>query len=171
MIFSRPTNAPPQMKRMPLVLTRMYSCCGCLRPPWGGTLQTVPSRIFSSACWTPSPETSRVRETFSVLSDLVDFVDVNDAPLCPLHVKVRVLKEAQDDVLDVLADVARFGEGGGIGDGKGHIQAAGQRAGQQGLARAGVATAPGVLRALAAGSGASAFSGTLLHSSTQLSQM
>ena len=34
--FSRPTKAPPQMNRMSLVLTRMYSCCGCLRPPWAG---------------------------------------------------------------------------------------------------------------------------------------
>ena len=32
---------------------------GCLRPPLGGTLLTVPSRIFSSACCTPSPPTSR----------------------------------------------------------------------------------------------------------------
>src|SRR2546426_2662207 len=28
MIFSRPSNAPPQMNRMSLVLTWMYSCCG-----------------------------------------------------------------------------------------------------------------------------------------------
>ena len=31
----------------------------------GGTLATVPSRIFKSACWTPSPDTSRVIDTFS----------------------------------------------------------------------------------------------------------
>src|SRR6266513_628755 len=60
MIFSSPSNAPPQMNRMSLVLTWMYSCCGCLRPPCGGTEATVPSRILRSACCTPSPETSRV---------------------------------------------------------------------------------------------------------------
>src|SRR5713226_5945107 len=38
---------------------------GCLRPPWGGTLATVPSKILSNACCTPSPETSRVMEGFS----------------------------------------------------------------------------------------------------------
>ena len=30
----------------------------------GGTLEIVPSRIFRRACCTPSPETSRVMETF-----------------------------------------------------------------------------------------------------------
>ena len=38
-----------------------------LRPPCGGTLATVPSRIFSSACWTPSPDTSRVIDGLSDL--------------------------------------------------------------------------------------------------------
>lgn len=65
MIFSSPSNAPPQMKRMSFVLIWMYSCCGCFRPPWGGTEATVPSRILSSACCTPSPETSRVMLGFS----------------------------------------------------------------------------------------------------------
>ena len=50
MIFSRPTKAPPQMKRIFSVLIWMYSCCGCLRPPWGGTLQTAASRILRRAC-------------------------------------------------------------------------------------------------------------------------
>ena len=45
----------------------MNSWCGCLRPPWGGTEAVVPSMIFSSACCTPSPETSRVIEGFSAL--------------------------------------------------------------------------------------------------------
>ena len=67
MIFSSPLNVPPQMKRMLVVLTLMKSCWGCLRPPLGGTLASVPSRIFSSACCTPSPETSRVMEGLSAL--------------------------------------------------------------------------------------------------------
>ena len=67
MMSSSPTNAPPQMKRMFVVSIWMNSWCGCLRPPCGGTLATVPSRIFRSACWTPSPETSRVIDGFSPL--------------------------------------------------------------------------------------------------------
>ena len=60
MIRSSPENAPPQMNRMLVVSTCRNSCCGCLRPPCGGTEATVPSMIFSSACCTPSPLTSRV---------------------------------------------------------------------------------------------------------------
>ena len=67
MILSSPANAPPQMNRMFVVSIWMNSWCGCLRPPWGGTLACVPSRIFSSACCTPSPLTSRVIEGFSDL--------------------------------------------------------------------------------------------------------
>ena len=67
MILSRPANAPPQTNRMFVVSIWMNSWCGCLRPPWGGTEAVVPSRILSSACWTPSPETSLVIEGFSLL--------------------------------------------------------------------------------------------------------
>src|SRR5262249_34193436 len=67
MICSSPPKAPPQMKRMLVVSTCRNSCCGCLRPPLGGTLAMVPSMILSSACCTPSPDTSRVMEGFSLL--------------------------------------------------------------------------------------------------------
>src|SRR6266853_833504 len=67
MIFSRPENAPPQMNRIFVVSTCRNSCCGCLRPPCGGTEATVPSMILSSACCTPSPDTSRVIEGLSDL--------------------------------------------------------------------------------------------------------
>ena len=67
MICSSPANAPPQMNRMFVVSIWMNSWWGCLRPPWGGTEATVPSRIFSRACCTPSPETSRVIDGFSLL--------------------------------------------------------------------------------------------------------
>ena len=69
--LSRPSKAPPQMNRMSFVFTSMYFCCGCLRPPCGGTLATVPSRIFSSACCTPSPDTSRVMLGFSLLREIL----------------------------------------------------------------------------------------------------
>ena len=82
MTFSKPTNAPPQMNRMLVVSTRMYSCCGCLRPPCGGTLQTVPSRIFSSACCTPSPETSRVIETLLVVRAILSISSMYTMPIC-----------------------------------------------------------------------------------------
>ena len=67
MIFSSPANAPPTMNSTLVVSIWMNSWCGCLRPPCGGTEAVVPSRIFSSACCTPSPETSRVIDGFSHL--------------------------------------------------------------------------------------------------------
>src|SRR2546426_6234888 len=69
MILSSPTKAPPHRNNTLEVSTWMNSWCGCFRPPWGGTLATVPSRIFSSACWTPSPDTSRVIDGFSDRSE------------------------------------------------------------------------------------------------------
>ena len=65
--LSRPAKAPPTMNSTLVVSIWMNSWCGCLRPPCGGTEAVVPSRIFSSACWTPSPETSRVIDGFSLL--------------------------------------------------------------------------------------------------------
>ena len=65
--LSRPANEPPQMNRMFDVSTVRNSWWGCLRPPCGGTEAVVPSRIFSSACCTPSPETSRVIDGLSAL--------------------------------------------------------------------------------------------------------
>ncbi len=67
MTLSRFANAPPQTNRMFVVSMVRNSWCGCLRPPCGGTEAVVPSRIFSSACWTPSPETSRVIDGLSAL--------------------------------------------------------------------------------------------------------
>jgi hypothetical protein len=66
MIFSSPAKAPATMNSTFVVSIWMNSWCGCLRPPCGGTDAVVPSRIFSSACCTPSPETSRVIDGFSL---------------------------------------------------------------------------------------------------------
>ena len=70
-ISSMPANAPAAMKRMPEVSISRNCWWGCLRPPVGGTEATVPSMIFRSACWTPSPDTSRVIEAFSALRPIL----------------------------------------------------------------------------------------------------
>ena len=76
--------------------------------------------ILSSACCTPSPETSRIIEgVVGFAGNLVDLVDVDDAALGTLDVVVTRLQQLEDDVLDVLADVASFGERRRIGDGEG----------------------------------------------------
>jgi hypothetical protein len=50
------------------------------------------------------------RRVVALARDLVDLVDVDDAPLGPLDVVVGGLQQLEDDVLDVLADVAGLGE-------------------------------------------------------------
>src|SRR5208282_3171624 len=68
---------------------------------------------------------------------LVDFVDIDDAALRALDIVVRGLQQLQNDVLDVLADVARFGQRRRVGHGEGHVEDARQRLRQEGLARPG----------------------------------
>eukprot|EP00043_Microstomoeca_roanoka_P023460 m.258495 g.258495 ORF g.258495 m.258495 type:complete len:252 (-) comp30949_c0_seq1:771-1526(-) len=69
--------------------------------------------------------------------DLVDLIDIDDAALRALDVVFRGLQQLQDDVLDILAHVAGFGQRGRIGHGERHIQNARQRLRQQRLAAAG----------------------------------
>src|SRR5262249_39614021 len=66
-----------------------------------------------------------------------DLVDVHDPALGPLDVVVRRLQQPQDDVLDVFADVARFGQRRRVGDGERDVEHLGQRLGEQRLAGAG----------------------------------
>src|SRR5512135_2228938 len=69
-------------------------------------------------------------------ADLVDFVDIDDAALRTLDVVVGVLQQLENDVLDILADIAGFGERRRIGHGERHVQDARQGLRQQGLAAA-----------------------------------
>ena len=68
--------------------------------------------------------------------DLVDLVDVDDAHLGFGDVVVGGLEEAEDDVFDIFADIARLGQGGGVGDGEGNVEDGGQGFGNQGFPRA-----------------------------------
>ena len=77
------------------------------------------------------------RRVVALAADLVDLVDVDDAALGLLLVVARRLVELEDDVLHILADVARLGERRGIGDGERHRQNARQGLRQQRLARTG----------------------------------
>ena len=74
---------------------------------------------------------------FALPGDFIHLIDVDDAPFCLLNVIVGGLNQPQEDVLHVVAHVAGLGQGGGVGDGKGHLQDLGQGLGQQGLAGAG----------------------------------
>ena len=77
------------------------------------------------------------RRVVGLAADLVDLVDVDDAALRALDVVVGGLQQLQDDVLDVLADIAGFGQRRGVGHRERHVDDARQRLGQQRLAAAG----------------------------------
>ena len=84
-----------------------------------------------------SGDVARDAHVLRLAADLVDLVDVNDAHLGALDIVIRILKKPQNDVLDILADIARFGDRRRIRDAKRNIQDARQRAGQKRLSRAG----------------------------------
>ena len=77
------------------------------------------------------------RRVVGLAADLVDLVDIDDAALRPLDVVVGGLQQLQDDVLDVLADIAGFGQRRRVGHRERHVEDAGQRLGEQRLAAAG----------------------------------
>ncbi len=82
-------------------------------------------------------DVARDRRILVLAADLVDFVDVDDPGLGAAHVAIGGLEQLEDDVLHILADIARLSESGGVDDGEGHVEHAGQRLRQQRLARAG----------------------------------
>src|SRR6266704_478974 len=77
------------------------------------------------------------RGVVGLARDLVDLVDIDDAALCLVDVVVAVLEELLDDVLHVLADIARLGERGRVGDHERDVQQARHRLREQRLARSG----------------------------------
>ena len=73
----------------------------------------------------------------TLASNLVDFVNVDDAALSLRHVTVGGIDEAQQDVFHVVTHVTGLGEGGCVDQSKGHIQLLRQGGGQVGFAAAG----------------------------------
>src|SRR5690349_21100961 len=80
---------------------------------------------------------ARDRGVLALARDLVDLIDVDDAGLRFLDVVVALLQKLLDDVLDVLADIAGFGQRRRISDRERHVEKTRERIGQQRLARAG----------------------------------
>ena len=82
-------------------------------------------------------DVARDRDVLLRAGDLVDLVDVDDALLGAREVEVGVLEQLEEDVLDVLADVAGLGERRGVADRERHVEHARERAREQRLAGAG----------------------------------
>jgi hypothetical protein len=78
---------------------------------------------LSKACCTPfSGDISGDGGILRFAGNLVNFVNIDDSPLCPLHIIVGSLDQLEEDILHILSHISGFSKGGGIGDGKGHMQ-------------------------------------------------
>ena len=138
MILSRSANAPPQMNSTLVVSIDRNSWWGCLRPPCGGTdggraLEDLQQRLLDALAGHVAGD----RRVVGLAGDLVDLVDVDDPGLGLLDVVVGRLDQLEQDVLDVLADVAGLGQRGRVGDRERHVEDLGERLGEQRLAAAG----------------------------------
>ncbi len=75
---------------------------------------------------------------FSLLRAILSISSMyDDAALALGDVELAGLEQAHEDVLDILTDVAGFGERGGVGDRERDVENAGERLGQERLADAG----------------------------------
>ena len=111
---------------------------GVLAPALGrhrgdGALHDLEQRLLDALARDVAGDRGIVR----FAGNLVDLVDIDDAALGPVDIVVGGLQQLQDDVLDILADIAGLGEGGGIGHGEGNVEDARQGLRQQRLAAAG----------------------------------
>ena len=103
------------------------------RDAGGRALEDLEQRLLHAL----AGDVARDRRVLALAGDLVDLVDVDDARLGLLDVVVGGLDELEEDVLDVLADVAGLGQGRRVGDGERDVEHLGQRLGEVGLAAAG----------------------------------
>ena len=65
--------------------------------------------------------------------DFVHLVDIDDAPLGALHIKVGGLQQFEEDVFYVFTNVAGLGEAGGVGNGEGDVEESGECLGEVGF--------------------------------------
>src|SRR5207248_1308963 len=102
---------------------------------YGGSraLQDLQQRLLDAL----AAHIARDGRVFTLPRDLVDLVDVDDPGLGLLDVVVRRLDQLEQDVLDVLADIARLRQRRRVRDRERNVQHAGQGLGEEGLARAG----------------------------------
>ena len=93
------------------------------------SLQDLQQRLLDAL----AGHVARDRRVVRLARDLVDLVDVDDPGLGLLDVEVRGLDQLEEDVLDVLADVAGLGQRRRVGDRERDVQDSRQRLRQQRL--------------------------------------
>ena len=99
----------------------------------GGPLEDLQQRLLHAF----AGDVAGDRRVVGLARDLVDLVDVDDPRFGLFDVVVGGLDQLQEDVLDVLADVAGLGQRRRVGDREGDVEDAGQGLGEQRLAAAG----------------------------------
>ena len=99
----------------------------------GGSLEDLQQRLLHAL----AGDVARDRRVVGLARDLVDLVDVDDPGLGLLDVVVGGLDQLEQDVLDVLADVAGLGQRGRVGDRERHVEDPRERLREQRLAAAG----------------------------------
>ena len=90
--------------------------------------------LEKSLLYTFAGDVASDRRVLVLATDLVDLVDVDDAALSAGDVTFGRLEQLEDDIFDIFADVTGLSKGGGVNDGKGHIEHLRQRVGEQGFA-------------------------------------
>ena len=98
-----------------------------------GALEDLQERLLHAL----AGDVARDRRVVRLPRDLVHLVDVDDPGLGLLDVEVRGLDELQEDVLDVLADVAGLREGRGVRDRERDVEDPRERLREQRLAAPG----------------------------------
>ena len=98
-----------------------------------GAFQNLQQRLLHAF----ARDVPRDRGVLVLAADLVDLVDIDDPLLALLDVAARRLQQLEDDVLDVLADVARLGERRGVDNREGDGEELGERLREERLAGAG----------------------------------
>ena len=135
MIFSRPVKAPPDeqdvsginlqkfLLRMLAAALRRYARDRALHDLEQCLLHALARYVAGD------------RGIVGFAGNLVDLVDIDDAALRALNVVIGRLQQLENDVLDVLADIAGFGQRRRIRDGKRNVETARQCLRQQCLAQ------------------------------------
>ena len=99
----------------------------------GGPLEDLQQRLLHAL----AGDVAGDRRVVGLARDLVDLVDVDDPGLGLLDVVVGGLDQLEQDVLDVLADVAGLGQRGRVGDRERDVEDPRERLREQRLAAAG----------------------------------
>jgi hypothetical protein len=133
MIFSSPSNAPPQMNRMLDVLLLRMLAPSLRRDRSHGAFQDLQQRLLDAL----ARHVPRYARVLGLAGDLVYLVNVDDAALALGDVEITGLQQPHQDVLHVLAHVPGFGERRGVRDRERHVQDPGKRLRQQRLSDAG----------------------------------